>query len=152
MSTIPDAPAANAPARIQSFGEFWPYYLSEHSDRRCRWVHFVGTSSFLLILVTSFLATPLRLGAAIGLGAVLAYATRAMEAKRSTAPVLLTIIVLAGVANPTTLIGVVLAYACAWIGHFIIEKNRPATFVYPMWSLAGDFRMYGEMLRGRLWT
>jgi hypothetical protein len=42
-------------------------------------------------------------------------------------------------------------YAFAWFGHFRVEHNRPATFKHPFYSLAGDYRMYLEMLRGRLW-
>ena len=41
-------------------------------------------------------------------------------------------------------------YGFAWVGHFAFEKNRPATFTYPRWSLAGDFVMYWQLLTGKI--
>jgi hypothetical protein len=41
-------------------------------------------------------------------------------------------------------------YSFAWIGHFVFEKNRPATFGYPGYSLASDWIMYKDILTGRL--
>ncbi len=44
----------------------------------------------------------------------------------------------------------VVGYGFAWTGHFVFEKNRPATFKYPLYSLLGDFRMFWEILVGKL--
>jgi hypothetical protein len=41
-------------------------------------------------------------------------------------------------------------YGCAWVGHFFIEKNKPATFTYPLWSFMGDWKMLALMLTGSL--
>lgn len=48
------------------------------------------------------------------------------------------------------LAGLVSAYGLAWAGHFFIEKNRPATFTYPVWSFLADSKMYGLMWRGAM--
>lgn len=37
-------------------------------------------------------------------------------------------------------------YGFAWIGHFVFEKNKPATFKYPLWSFMGDWVMYWQLL------
>jgi hypothetical protein len=43
----------------------------------------------------------------------------------------------------------VIGYGFAWIGHFVFEKNRPATFKYPLYSLMGDFRLWFEVVTGK---
>ncbi|GAA0807751.1 hypothetical protein GCM10009110_25100 [Psychrobacter piscatorii] len=46
--------------------------------------------------------------------------------------------------------GIAAGYACAWVGHFFFEKNKPASFKSPLKSFASDFRMYSDVLRGNL--
>ena len=94
-----------------SFREFYPYYLSEHADRTCRRLHFVGSS--LVLLVVALVATR-----TIGVAWLLAIP--------------------------------VIGYGFAWVGHFVFEKNKPATFKHPFYSLIGDWVMYGDILRGRI--
>ncbi|WHS61876.1 DUF962 domain-containing protein [Pseudomonas sp. G2-4] len=96
--------------RFNTFAEFYPYYLSEHSNSTCRRLHFVGTSLLILILILALIA---------GSGWWL-------------------------LALP------VAGYGFAWVGHFFFEKNRPATFQYPFYSLLGDFAMYRDMLLGKV--
>ncbi|MBQ0714312.1 DUF962 domain-containing protein [Paraperlucidibaca wandonensis] len=44
----------------------------------------------------------------------------------------------------------VIGYGFAWVGHYVYEKNRPATFKYPFYSFMGDFVMYKDIWLGRL--
>ena len=97
-------------AAYRSFVEFYPFYLSQHADRTCRRLHFVGTS--------------------LGLAAVV-YAV-------------------ATLAFGWILAGIAAGYLLAWIGHFFFEKNRPATFTYPLYSFLGDWVMWKDMLTGRI--
>lgn len=97
-------------AQFQTFAEFYPYYLSEHSNPTCRRLHFVGTSLVI---------------------ALLAYAI--------------------GSGKWMLLLAVpVVGYGLAWVGHFFFEKNRPATFTYPFYSLLGDFAMFRDVLLGKV--
>lgn len=95
---------------FSSFAEFYPFYLSEHSNRLCRRLHFIGSSLVVAVVVLALLSGQLRW---------------------------LWLAPLAG-------------YGCAWIGHYGFEKNRPATFKHPLYSLLGDWVMYGQMLRGTI--
>ena len=53
--------------------------------------------------------------------------------------------------NPWLLLAVPVAgYGFAWIGHFVFEKNRPATFSHPFYSLIGDFALFRDILAGHI--
>ncbi|SFW32925.1 DUF962 domain-containing protein [Luteibacter sp. UNCMF366Tsu5.1] len=96
--------------RFASFREFYPYYLGEHADPRCRRLHFVG--SWVVLFAIAMLV--------------------------STGQFLWLVLALVG------------GYGFAWVGHFVFEKNRPATFRYPVYSLMGDWVMFADILRGRV--
>ncbi|WKK65281.1 DUF962 domain-containing protein [Lutimonas zeaxanthinifaciens] len=96
--------------RIKSYKEFYQFYLTEHSNKTCRTLHFVGT---LLVFVLVFLAV------------------------FSNRPLLWILVPVMG-------------YGFAWVGHYFFEKNKPATFKYPLWSLISDFKMFFELLTGQL--
>jgi len=62
-------------------------------------------------------------------------------------------LVLAAIVTPygwLVLLAPVAGYGFAWVGHFAFEKNRPATFKYPGYSLAGDWVMYWQLLTGKI--
>ncbi|MBK8256442.1 MAG: DUF962 domain-containing protein [Polyangiaceae bacterium] len=96
--------------RIETYEEFWPFYVREHSDPTNRKLHFVGTTGSIVFLTLAVLRR-----------------------------------------KPTHILHALLAgYGGAWIGHFAFQKNKPATFKYPLWSLYSDFRMYGKILTGQM--
>lgn len=95
--------------KINTYADFWPHYLREHSEPATRALHYVGTALALASLY-AFLS-----GELWALPAALLY-----------------------------------GYGFAWVGHFFVEKNRPATFTYPWWSLISDFRMFWLWIAGGL--
>jgi len=96
--------------KISSFAEFYPYYLGEHRNGRCRQLHALGSTLAMSIVLVS--------------GYFLAW--------------------------DSMWLAVFAGYGPAWIGHYYFEKNRPATFSYPLWSFAADWVMYVDMIRGRV--
>jgi hypothetical protein len=64
---------------------------------------------------------------------------------------LLCIAMLIATGNPWWLLGgLVAGYGFAWVSHLAVEKNRPATFQYPLYSFLGDWMMFWQMLTGRI--
>ncbi len=96
--------------KYATFGDFYPFYLSEHANRTCRRLHFAGTTIGLLCLVSAVVTRDLW----------------------------------------WVLAGLVAGYLFAWIGHYVFEKNRPATFTYPLYSFMGDWVMWRGILTGKI--
>ncbi|MEO5943066.1 MAG: DUF962 domain-containing protein [Ferruginibacter sp.] len=65
---------------------------------------------------------------------------------------LITILVVAIVLQKWWMLALIpfCGYGFAWVGHFFIEKNKPATFTYPLYSLASDFVMFWHILTGQI--
>ncbi len=60
-------------------------------------------------------------------------------------------VIIAFIINPYLVLLIpIFAYGFAWFGHFFVEKNRPTTFKNPLWSLAGDFKMFYLMCIGKM--
>jgi len=95
---------------MQSYREFWPFYVSQHLKFGTRLLHFAGTSAVILCVIGAIVSQECWL----------------------------------------LLLGPVVAYGPAWIAHFFVERNKPATFTHPLWSLIGDFHMYALMWTGRM--
>jgi len=108
--TNPASTATIDPRSFTRFADFYPWYLTEHADRTCRRLHFVG-STLTLVCLALLLAT----------------------------------------GRPVyALLAPLCGYGCAWIGHFVFEKNRPASFRRPLYSFMGDWVMYRDIWTRRI--
>jgi hypothetical protein len=96
--------------RINSFEEFWPFYVREHANPLNRQLHFVGSSLGLVCLAALFYTGNLRFFP----------------------------------------LGLLIGYGFAWVGHFFVEKNKPASFNYPLWSFRADWKMWALILSRRM--
>ena len=77
-------------------------------------------------------------------------ATRLLHLVGTTAGIALLVYLIATGRWWLFFLGFVPGYGCAWLAHFLIEKNKPATFQYPLWSFMGDYKMIALMLTGRM--
>jgi len=77
-------------------------------------------------------------------------ANRAMHATGTSLGILAVVVALATGHYWYALLFIPIGYGFAWTGHFLMERNRPATFGHPWWSFVSDFRMLALMLTGRL--
>ena len=112
----------------------------------------MGTSCWLLACAASAVANPVFFPPALVALVVIGWDATRREQKGRPLLHMLLMLGLPIAASPVLFpAGVVFAYGCAWVGHFRVEHNRPATFEYPVWSLTSDLRMWSHMLRGRLW-
>ena len=76
--------------------------------------------------------------------------TRALHFTGTSLAVLIALGAVAAGRPKLLLLALVCGYLFAWVGHFFVEHNKPATFKYPLWSFRADFRMLGLALTGRL--
>jgi hypothetical protein len=77
-------------------------------------------------------------------------ATRLLHLIGTTAGISLMVYLIATGRWWLLFLGFIPGYGCAWLAHFLIEKNKPATFKYPLWSFMGDYKMIALMLTGRM--
>ena len=77
-------------------------------------------------------------------------ATRALHAAGTLASTALLVFLAATGRWRWLPLALVVGYAAAWVGHFFVEHNRPATFAHPWWSFVSDFRMLWLLATGRL--
>lgn len=132
----------------KSFDTFYPFYLQQHADEICRRLHFIGTSICVLIICFDVNIAISMLAASV-FGIFAFELTRSLSSGIIEALVVITVFLqtyrrLSKSINKALLL-LAVGYGFAWVGHFFFEKNRPATFIYPIYSLAGDFKMWYEI-------
>ena len=140
----------SASKKFSTFEEFYPFYLSQHENDTCRHLHFLGSILVLLMMaMDSSILVSMFFAACAGYGTM--HLTRGMDSGIVEFAVTLFVLIhaqkkIAGKSLMKSLRVPLIGYVFAWIGHFYFEKNKPATFIYPIYSLCGDFKMLYEFL------
>lgn len=132
-----------------SFEAFYPFYLSQHQDTVCRILHCCGSSVILLTaLLEPSIFLSLVLGGCAG-AAMLPVSGHFKQGLIEMAVMLSTFLLCMKKITGKWWKGfavLTVGYGFAWVGHFIFELNRPATFLYPLFSLLGDFRLWFDIV------
>ena len=127
-------------------------YLAQHSKPATKLLHFAGSLiAVLLVGREPRLVAAAAVAATVGLGLFrlcLNLEHGAVEFGGMAVTFLLASRMLTGKVNLAVL-AVLCGYSFAWVAHFFVENNKPATFIYPTFSLFGDFRMMAELLAGK---
>lgn len=136
------------------FNDFYPFYLTEHSDPTNRLLHFIGTS---LIMITTCLFSPRTIASGVlSMPLALCVFYLSVGEPRGFAEFATLLLLTVGLNRITTgnyrsaiFVGLC-GYGFAWFGHFVFENNRPATFTYPVFSLMSDFMMWFQLATGQI--
>jgi len=139
-------PVSQPPHGFKSFAAFYPFYLGEHSLPTTRRLHLVGTTIALLTSGRAVASLAPRVILVIR-DLILSSSLKGGTLHRMIEQVLMRTMAwrLDGSLR-MVMGGVVSAYAFAWTAHFFVEKNKPATFTYPVWSLRGDLKLWWEVV------
>lgn len=138
---------------FDTFDSFYPFYLSQHEDSVCKLLHFIGTSIIILLALYEINLIPSLL-----LSMILAYGVFLTTRSVSHGGIEMGVMMIAFLLMMQKLSGnwlkgvmmLVIGYSFAWVGHFFFEQNKPATFIYPLFSLMGDFKMWFEIFTLKL--
>lgn len=141
------------PAPTKPYGDFDTFYrkiyLPEHHEDGTKLWHLLGTT-LLFVLLSRKPILAVALTTALVTGYTVFPFLRGVPTGLSEMAIMMGTYIIVGNHLTKdfkfTILLPVVAYTCAWAGHFLVEHNKPATFIYPTFSLMGDFRMIGTMI------
>merc|ERR1711991_517880 len=145
-TALPSVTGVDHPNKLKfpDFRSFFPFYLTEHADGVNRLLHVVGTTITLTLVLLSDVRYLLSMLSSLVVGLLVRELTIGLphgfvEFGAMVGTFLLLNRVVLGKWGAHIL---AIGYLFAWLGHFFFEHNQPATFIYPSFSLMGDFYMF----------